>query len=238
MNIKRDHTTAKKLIKHLYNMLKIVIAGQGSQTIQLIRQLFSLQVTPHNLKVITIKGDFNTCFIEFLSYYKIDYYICKRNTFNKKIHSLITKFSPNMVISFSNPFILSEETLSLKTKFINFHPGLLPNYKGNLSTVHSLINKEIYVGGTWHYIDKGIDTGNIIKTIKTPSKNFNAFTLNHKIFSLGIDCLSEIIEKVNSNFLGVIQKQMGKFYSNKFPDISDLDFELQKKLLYFPPKFL
>ena len=47
-----------------------------------------------------------------------------------------------------------------------------------------LINNEKFVGGTWHYIDKGIDTGNIIKIVKTPSKHFNAFSLNHKIFSL------------------------------------------------------
>ena len=128
--------------------------------------------------------------------------------------------------------------MSLNTKFINFHPGILPNYKGNLSIVHSLINQEIFVGGTWHYIDKGIDTGNIIKVIKTPSKNFNVFTLNHKIFSLGINCLDEIIEKVNNNYVGVTQKKLGKFYSNKFPNISNLDVELQKRLLYFPPKFL
>ena len=219
-------------------MLKFLIIGQGSQTIQLIRQLFSLEVTPNNLKVITINGDFNLNYIEFLSYYKIYYDICNRNNFNLKLHSLITNFSPNIVISFSNPFILSEEVLSLNTKFINFHPGILPNYKGNLSIVHSLINQEIFVGGTWHYIDKGIDTGNIIKVIKTPSKNFNVFTLNHKIFSLGINCLDEIIEKVNNNYVGVTQKKLGKFYSNKFPNISNLDVELQKRLLYFPPKFL
>ena len=219
-------------------MLKFVIIGQGSQTIQLTRELFSLEVKPDNLKVITINGDFNSSYIEFLSYYKIYYDICDRNNFNSKIHSLITDFSPDIVISFSNPFILSEEVLSLKTKFINFHPGILPNYKGNLSIVHSLINQEIFVGGTWHYIDKGIDTGNIIKVIKTPVKNFNVFTLNHKIFSLGIHCLDEIIEKVNNNYMGIPQKKLGNFYTNKFPNINELDINLQKRLLYFPPKFL
>lgn len=238
MNIKPDPTTDKKLTKLLYKMLKFIIIGQGSQTIQLIRQLFSLGVTPDNLKVMTVKGDFNLSFIEFLSYYKINYDICDKNDSNLKIHSLISDFSPSIVISFSNPFILSEEVLSLKTKFINFHPGILPKYKGNLSTVHSLINQEIFVGGTWHYIDKGIDTGNIIKVVKTPSKNFNVFTLNHKIFSLGIHCLDKIIDKVNCNYEGVAQKQLGNFYSNKFPIISEFDAELQNRLFYFPPKFL
>jgi methionyl-tRNA formyltransferase len=219
-------------------MLKIIIIGQGSQTIQLIRELFSLEITPNNLKAITVSGDFNLSYIEFLTYYKIDYGICDTDNFKTQTHSLITDFSPDIVISFSNPFIIPKEILSLKTKFINFHPGILPNYKGSLSTVYSLINHESFVGGTWHYIDKGIDTGNIIKVVKTPSKNLNVFSLNHKIFSLGIHCLGDIIEKVNDNYLGITQKKHGTLYSNKFPDISKLDIELQKRILYFPPKFL
>ena len=156
-------------------MSKIIIIGQGSQAIQLIRQLFSLEITPDNLKIITVNGDFNSCYIEFLSYYKIDYEICDKGNFKKKTHSLINEFSPDIVISFSNPFIIPEEILLLNTKFMNFHPGILPNYKGNLSTVYSLINNEPFVGGTWHYLDKGIDTGNIIKVVKTPPKNLKAF---------------------------------------------------------------
>jgi methionyl-tRNA formyltransferase len=173
-----------------------------------------------------------------LSYYNIDYDICDKNNFKTKTYSLINNFSPDIVISFSNPFIIPEEILLLDTKFINFHPGILPNYKGNLSTVYSLINHEPFVGGTWHYIDKGVDTGNIIKVIKIPTKNSNVFTLNHKIFSLGIHCLEEIIEKVNNNYKGVVQKKVGTFYPNKFPVITELNIELQKKIFYFPPKFL
>jgi methionyl-tRNA formyltransferase len=228
----------KKQTKLLSNMLKIIIIGQGSQTIQLIRELFSLGVTPNNLKALTVSGDFNLSYIEFLTYYKIDYGICDINSFKTKTHSLISDFAPDIVISFSNPFIIHKEILSLNTKFINFHPGILPNYKGSLSTVHSLIKNETFVGGTWHYIDEYIDTGNIIKVVKTPSKNLNVFTLNHKIFSLGIHFLGEIIEKVKNNYPGTKQKKHGSVYSNKFPDVSKLDVELQKKILYFPPKFL
>jgi methionyl-tRNA formyltransferase len=219
-------------------MLKLIIIGQGSQTIQLIRELFSLEVTPNNIKTITVEGDFNLSYIEFLKYYKIKYELTSKDIFNLQLHSLITDFCPDIVISFSNPFIITEKVLLLKTKFINFHPGILPNYKGNLSTVHSLINQEIYVGGTWHYIDKDIDTGNIIKVIKIPSENFNAFTLNHKIFSLGIHYLGNVINMVNDGHQGVPQNGYGNYYSNKFPNVSEYNKELQKRLLFFPPNFL
>ena len=238
MNTRRDHMKGKNMTKLLYDALKLVIVSQGSQTIELIRRLFSLEITPNNLKVITVNGDFNLSCLEFLSYYNIDYDVCDKSSFKTAAHSIISNFCPDIVVSFSNPFIFSEEILNLKTKFINFHPGILPNYKGSLSTVQSLINNEKFVGGTWHYIDKGIDTGNIIKIVKTPLRDFNAFTLNHKIFFLGINCLQEVIEKIKNNYMGVKQEKTGKFYYNKFPDVSDLDAELQKRILYFPPKFL
>ena len=226
------------MTKFSYNALKLVVIGQGSQAIELTRMLFSLEVMPSNLKVITVNRDFNLSYLEFLSYYNIDYDICDKTNFKTKAHSVISTFSPDIVISFSNPFLICEEILKLKTKFINFHPGILPDYRGSLSTVHSLINNEKFVGGTWHYLDKGIDTGNIIKIVKTPLKFFNAFTLNHKIFYLGINCLQEIIEKAKNDYLGIRQEKTGNFYYKKFPDVSTLDFELQKRILYFPPKFL
>lgn len=228
----------KKLIKVLYKMGEFLIIGQGSQSIQLLRQLFSLNVSVDKIKVITVDEKSNLSFIEFLTYYEIKYVICNKNNFIDESYTIIDNFNPKIVISFSNPFILSDKILSTKTKFINFHPGILPNYKGNLSTIHSMINKEKFVGGTWHYIDSGIDTGNIIKLFKIPIKNFNAFTLNHKIFSIGINCLEDVIEKVKNNYDGRPQKKIGKYYTKKFPNINDFDLEMQNKLSYFPPKFL
>jgi methionyl-tRNA formyltransferase len=219
-------------------MSKIILIGQGSQNIQLIRELFSLGIDPDNIHVLTIIGKFNESFISFLSYYKIFYEICDKNNFNFILNTVINNVNPDIVISFSNPYIISEKNLSLKVKFVNFHPGILPKYKGNLSTIHSLINNEKIVGGTWHYIDKGIDTGNIIKIVKTQSKNHNVFTLNHKIFSLGINSLNDVFEKLENNYTGIPQKKIGNYYSSKFPDISKLDLELQKRLYYFPPTFL
>lgn len=46
---------------------------------------------------------------------------------------------------------------------INFHGGLLPEYAGLYSVNHVLLNNEDKSGGTIHWIDEGIDTGEIIK---------------------------------------------------------------------------
>ena len=71
-----------------------------------------------------------------------------------------------------------------------------------------------------------------------PVMKLNAFTLNHKIFSLGIACLDEVVSKVLSGFSGEIQESIGTYYSNRFPDISSLDDCTKQRVSYFPPKFI
>jgi len=46
--------------------------------------------------------------------------------------------------------------------FLNFHPGLLPKYKGVFSTFWSMYNEETYYGCTLHKINEEYDSGEII----------------------------------------------------------------------------
>ena len=48
---------------------KILLISQGSQSIQLVRELFSLGYRPDGIDVITIDDRKNLSFIEFLDYY-------------------------------------------------------------------------------------------------------------------------------------------------------------------------
>tara|TARA_B110000027_G_C16122043_1_gene303698 strand:+ start:3388 stop:4053 length:666 start_codon:yes stop_codon:yes gene_type:complete len=217
---------------------KILLIAQGSQSIQLVRELFSLGYKPDGIDVITIDDSKNLSFIDFLDYYEIHKKYVMTENFNRLLISqLRNKYS--IVISFSNPFIISKEAIS-KSIFLNFHPGWLPRYRGSLSTVHSLINEEKFVGGTWHYIVTEVDKGNIIYRFKIiiDSKD-TAFSLNHKIFSKGIQSLSEILERVKNNYPGISQNNKnGRFYLNKFPSLSSMtNKKLIHKLTYFPPIF-
>ena len=59
-------------------MKNYLIIGQGSQTIQLIRELFSLNIKPNQLSVITLRDVSNFSFLEFLKYYEIK---CNKNDY-------------------------------------------------------------------------------------------------------------------------------------------------------------
>lgn len=207
-------------------MKQIVLITQGSQAISLVRTLFSLGFKPNQILVFTNKEKKNKCFREFLKYYNIKTKL-KINT------SLIEDNA--LVISYSN---VHKIDVNNNATFINFHPGLLPKYKGSLSTVHSLINGEQEVGGTWHYMTDKIDNGNILYQFKIIIQdNDTAFSLNHKIFNESLNCLMVVLEFLKLNIQGKEHKG-GNFYYNKFPNINNLDKDLQKKITYFPPNFI
>ena len=219
-------------------MDNIILITQGSQAIHLVRKLFSLNYKPEQLKVLTILDKKNNCFIEFIKYYNITLeVISSSKELNTKLLD-IKLHNKNLVISFSNPYKISKHILELPSKFINFHPGLLPKYKGSLSTVHSMINGETKVGGTWHYMTSKIDKGNILLQKEIDIEKLDtAFSLNHKIFEKGVSLLEDILYLVKINYKGKKQENTGNFYKNKFPNINKLNLKLQKRITYFPPVY-
>tara|TARA_R110000744_G_scaffold308751_1_gene416794 strand:- start:2434 stop:3069 length:636 start_codon:yes stop_codon:yes gene_type:complete len=208
-------------------MKNLILITQGSQAISLVRTLFGLGYKPNQLIVYTTKDNKNICFQEFLKYYNIDY------SFKIDMNKIC---KGDIVISYSNMHKLD---INNKAIFINFHPGILPNYKGSLSTVYSLANGENKVGGTWHYMSDKIDCGNILyEFIINIEDSDTAFSLNHKIFDAATNCLDIVLNKIKINDGGIQQTSKGKFYYNKFPDISNLDKNMQNRINYFPPEYI
>ena len=75
----------------------------------------------------------------------------------------------DLVISFLFGRILKEPLISdVKYGCINFHPAPLPDYKGRGGCSFAILDKLDEWGCTAHYIDKGIDTGNIIEVRRFP----------------------------------------------------------------------
>lgn len=75
-------------------------------------------------------------------------------------------FSYDIGISYMYLHRVPKEQLT-KT-WINFHPGLLPAYKGRNLCYHALMNGAKSFGATAHYMDEDFDTGCIIETFDFP----------------------------------------------------------------------
>lgn len=86
-----------------------------------------------------------------------------KEEFEDKIKGTITVEEPDYLILAGFMRILSEAFVEqYDRKIINTHPSLLPAFKG-ANAIHDAYNYGVKVSGvTIHYVDSGVDTGEII----------------------------------------------------------------------------
>jgi methionyl-tRNA formyltransferase len=76
---------------------------------------------------------------------------------------IVRSFAPDLNVSVSYDQIVRRPLLeSAPLGFVNFHAGKLPRYRGKNVVNWALINGETEIGITGHYMDEGIDTGDIL----------------------------------------------------------------------------
>ena len=95
-----------------------------------------------------------------------------KNINSEKFEKLISNKNYDLIISYSCPQIFKKEILNFlkknKIDIVNFHPGILPKYKGLCLNYYALNNEEKFVGISFHKITEKIDGGEIMTTFKIP----------------------------------------------------------------------
>ena len=84
-----------------------------------------------------------------------------RNQWNQEIFQLADRKAPDLIVSAGFMRILSAEFVE-RFKVINTHPALLPKYPGAHAVRDALAAGEVTTGTTVHWVDAGVDTGEII----------------------------------------------------------------------------
>jgi methionyl-tRNA formyltransferase len=80
----------------------------------------------------------------------------------------IIDLNPNLILAYGCSIIRSELLEKFEGRFINVHLGLSPYYRGSGTNFWPLVNGEPeFVGATFMYIDKGVDTGEIIHQMRS-----------------------------------------------------------------------
>lgn len=88
----------------------------------------------------------------------------------------IKSFDCDLLISMSFNQILKQDILEIAPLgFINCHAGALPFYRGRNPLNWALINGEKEFGVTVHYVDEGIDTGDIIVQNMVPIESNDGY---------------------------------------------------------------
>jgi methionyl-tRNA formyltransferase len=154
--------------------------------------------------------------------------------FRSEVFEEIKDFNADagIVVAYGN--LIPEIVFNLpKYKTFNIHFSLLPKYRGATPVQYALINGETETGVTSFYIERGLDTGDILvqKKLCIAEKD-NSETLFNKLIPLGIEAMNETLELFRSGktrgasqvgdptFASTFKKEKGRVdWSKKAGDI-------------------
>lgn len=128
-------------------------------------------------------------------------------------------FTPDVIVSAYYRYIIKPDVIERAGgRIFNLHPSLLPKYRGCSSLTWAMVHNEPLVGYTYHYIDAGCDTGNIIVQKPVPVERFDTQqTLYHRVmFAAAVDLLP-VTELVLGGFPGVVQSGESSYFKRGAP---------------------
>lgn len=156
------------------------------------------------IKIFTVKDSYLE---KYLIENKREYEII---TSKKELIEKIKKLDFDCLVSNGCPYILPISQIKKENqKFINIHPSLLPDLKGKHPINGALLFNRKH-GVTCHFMDDGIDTGNIIEQIEIPITDDINLDL---LYQISFRMEGEVFEKVLKNNFKKVDYSL--YYSRK-----------------------
>ncbi len=123
---------------------------------------------------------------------------------NPDLFSWISQKTPDLIWVTDYRYLLPSEILQLAPLGgVNLHPSLLPKYRGRAPVNWAIIHGEKQLGLTAHFIDEGMDTGDIIEQV--------SFELTEE------QDVGDALEKYYPLYFELTQKVLGYFLQGKVP---------------------
>ncbi len=150
---------------------------------------------------------------------------------DESVLARIEELNSDIAISISFDYILKNEFIRIfKKRAINLHPSYLPYNKGQYPNVWSII-EGTPSGVTLHYIDAGIDTGEIIAQKKVPiSEVDTGKTLFRKLERASLELFLETWPLIVKNKAPCIPQIKTKGTYHRTHDVDKIDkIDLDRK---------
>jgi len=152
-------------------------------------------------------------------------------TIKEKVAGLeeISELDFDIIISNGCPFIFPVDMMKKAAQlFVNVHPTLLPYLKGKTPLNGVFMTHQKAIGATMHYIDEGIDTGNIIAQQKISLSDDIDQGLVYKI-SFDLESLTfqtgmKLLIDSNYSFEGTKQISKGTYF-NRTKELQTIEVE-------------
>ena len=140
--------------------------------------------------------------IELLSEtYNFQFNVLHKNNLSEDLIDWLSKINVDAVYIFSFPYKIPEKVLAVpKFGFINFHPGMLPLYRGPDPIFWQLKDGITETGITAYKLDKDIDTGPVIHIEREqidPSDTYGS--LGKKLANTLFKCVAKVTKMIEDN---------------------------------------
>lgn len=121
---------------------------------------------------------------------------------------ILKKINPDLIIVVAYGQILPESILEIpRFGCINIHASLLPAYRGAAPIQWCILNGEIKTGVTSMYMEKGLDTGDMLIKAETDiGENETASELHDRLSVLGAEILLETVDAVKKGTLSPVSQ--------------------------------
>lgn len=141
---------------------------------------------------------------------------------NESQLALLQELNPEVIVVVAYGKLLPSYVLDLpQYGCINVHGSLLPKYRGAAPVQWMVLNGETTAGVTTMYMDRGLDTGDILLVSETEvGENETAGELFDRLAAMGADLISETINRLpegierkpqddsESTYVSVLDKKM------------------------------
>ncbi len=119
---------------------------------------------------------------------------------NNAIADLLDRYQPELIAVAAYGKILPEYVLNYpKYGCLNVHASLLPKYRGAAPINRCLMDGESETGVTIMYMEKGLDTGDMLLWESTPiTDDDNAETLHDRLAEMGARLLVRTLEQLDT----------------------------------------
>ena len=142
----------------------------------------------------------------------------------------------NVLLSCGYPFVIPENVYSRAMYAVNFHPTLLPKYRGRYLH-YILINNDEYSGVTAHLIDSSLDTGPIIKQELFKVSPFDTVkSLLRKSSEVEIQLVMDTLNLIKSGSVKMKpqdESQASHYFKKRTPKDSEVDPNKPLKELFY-----
>jgi phosphoribosylglycinamide formyltransferase-1 len=182
--------------------LAVLVSGKGSNLQSIIDHVEAGKLKAQICIVISDKTDANALKIAQAANLRTSVVkpqdFQNKDDFDRELLTQIDSAGGQWIVLAGFMRILGKDFLARFThKIMNIHPSLLPSYPGLKAIQKAFQNKEKVTGVTVHYVDEGVDTGQIIAQEKVPITDQDTLeTLEKKIHQVEHQIYPKAIQKV------------------------------------------